>query len=107
MNHSSARIAAAVGGPDGWRWAFVALSIPPVIVGLASIRLKEPVRGGADRLAIFGTATNETADSSEGAEDLPELPVSISQAFSRLQKVKTFYFLAVGVGVLGFGDNDF
>ncbi len=95
-------IAAAVGGPDGWRWAFVALSIPPVIVGLASLRLKEPERGGADRLAIFGSASNKTSDDADTAEDLPELPVSVSQAFSRLQKVKTFYFLAVGVGVLGF-----
>lgn len=86
-------IAAAAGGPEGWRWAFFVLSIPPIIVGMLSIRLKEPVRGQFDQQAIFGESVESTED---------ELPVSISQAFARLKKVRTFYFLAVGVGVLGF-----
>ncbi len=86
-------VAAWAGGTEGWRWAFLVLSIPPVIVGIAAITLKEPRRGQADQEAIFGRTLDE------GAE---ELPVSTSQAFARLKKVKTFYFLAVGVGVLGF-----
>ena len=87
-------VAAWAGGTEGWRWAFFVLAIPPVLVGIASIRLKEPKRGQFDQQAVFG-ATSEAE-----AED--ELPVSTTQAFARLQKVKTFYYLAVGVGVLGF-----
>ena len=87
-------VAAWAGGTEGWRWAFFVLAIPPVVVGLLSIRLKEPKRGQFDQEAVFG-------EQNEGeAED--ELPVSTTQAFARLQKVKTFYYLAVGVGVLGF-----
>lgn len=32
----------------------------------------------------------------------PELPVTVGAAFARLRKIKTFYYLATGVGVLGF-----
>ncbi|NNE75246.1 MAG: MFS transporter, partial [Acidimicrobiales bacterium] len=78
---------------DGWRWAFYILAIPPIIVGLASFVLKEPRRGQFDQEALFG----ETLDEGEA-----DLPVSTSQAFARLNKVRTFYYLAVGVGVLGF-----
>ena len=31
-----------------------------------------------------------------------ELPVSISSAYARLKKIKTFYYICVGIGVLGF-----
>ncbi len=87
-------VAAWAGGTEGWRWAFFVLAIPPVIVGLLSIRLKEPKRGQFDQEAVFGKSNDEEAED--------ELPVSTTQAFARLQKVKTFYYLAVGVGVLGF-----
>ena len=86
-------VAAWAGGVDGWRWGYVAASVPAVIIGLASFRLREPRRGQFDQRAVFGRVLDEGR---------PELPVSTSQAFARLQKVKTFHFLAVGVGVLGF-----
>ncbi len=90
-------VAALAGGTEGWRWAFVVLAIPPVIVGLASITLKEPQRGQFDQQSVLGG----TLDRQE-QEEAEELPISISQAFARLKKVRTFYFLAVGVGVVGF-----
>ncbi len=90
-------VAALAGGTEGWRWAFVVLAIPPVIVGLASISLKEPQRGQFDQESVLGG----TLDRQE-QEEAEELPISISQAFARLKKVQTFYFLAVGVGVVGF-----
>jgi ABC-type branched-subunit amino acid transport system ATPase component/predicted MFS family arabinose efflux permease len=86
-------VAAFAGGTEGWRWAFFVLAIPPVIVGLASFRLEEPGRGQYDQEAVLGRTLDR---------DVTELPVSTSQAFERLKKVKTFYYLAVGVGVLGF-----
>ena len=47
-------VAALAGGTEGWRWAFVVLAIPPVIVGLASITLKEPQRGQFDQESVLG-----------------------------------------------------
>lgn len=109
--------AAAVGGTEGWRWAFFILAIPPVIVGLASTTLKEPRRGQFDQAAVFGdeidtdetdTLQSSTADIEAAVTDeqhspaTEELPIDIGQAYNRLTKVRAFYFLAVGVGVLGF-----
>jgi ABC-type branched-subunit amino acid transport system ATPase component/sugar phosphate permease len=88
-------VAAWAGGDEGWRWAFFVIAIPPVLIGLAAFKLKEPARGQYDQQAVFGSVL-------EADESRSELPVSTSQAFARLQKVRTFYFLAVGVGVLGF-----
>ncbi len=86
-------VAAWAGGVEGWRWAFVALAIPPVVVGLASIGLKEPKRGQFDQQSVLGRTIDDARE---------ELPVSIGQAFERLKKVRTFYYLSVGVGVVGF-----
>jgi ABC-type branched-subunit amino acid transport system ATPase component/sugar phosphate permease len=85
-------IATWVGGTEGWRWAFYIVAIPPIIVGLVSLVLKEPPRGRFEQEAVLG-------HSLEGRQ---ELPVSVSTAFARLKKVRTFYYLCVGVGVLGF-----
>ena len=43
---------------------------------------------------------SEPAPARGGAQ--PELPVTVGAAFARLRKIKTFYYLATGVGVLGF-----
>ncbi len=86
-------IATGVGGTEGWRTALYLLAIPPIILGLLSLRLKEPDRGKWDQQAVLGSQLEHTGD---------ELPVSTSAAFARLKKVKTFYSLCIGIGVLGF-----
>ncbi len=86
-------VAAAVGGTEGWRWALVVIAIPPALVGLASLRLREPERGRFEQLAILGGELTRYGR---------ELPVSVGAAYERLKKVNTFYYLCIGVGVLGF-----
>lgn len=85
-------IVATAGGDDGWRWAFYIMAIPPVLVGLASIAMKEPPRGQNEHTAVLD----------DEAIDVDELEASMSTALARLRKVRTFYFFATGVGVLGF-----
>ncbi len=85
-------VATLAGGDEGWRWALMAVSIPPVVLGIVAIRMKEPERGRFDQAAILA----------EDALDVDELDPSMSTALARLRKIRTFYFLAVGVGVLGF-----
>lgn len=86
-------LATVIGGPEAWRWVFPVLAIPPILVGLAGLSLREPVRGRHEQRSVLG-----------GELDRPEseLAVSITAAFGRLKKVKSFYFLFVGVGTLGF-----
>ncbi len=86
-------IAALVGGEDPWRAAFFAVAIAPIVVAVVSaIVLREPPRGRFEKQAVFGDEN----------VDVEELPVSIGTAFARLRKIRTFYYLTTGVGVLGF-----
>lgn len=82
-------------GNDGgdWRLVFFALLIPAGITVIWSLALREPERGRQEQETILGTAA---------ASGEPEPPVRLSAAFQRLKKVRTFYFLVVGIGVLGF-----
>lgn len=86
-------MAAVVGGEDPWRAAFFAVAAAPVVVAIVSaLVLREPARGRFEKLAVFGDEN----------VDVEELPVSVGTAFARLRKIRTFYFLTTGVGVLGF-----
>ena len=86
-------IAAMVGGDDPWRAAFFAVAVAPVVAAVvAALVLREPARGRFEKQAVFGDEQVE----------VDELPVSMGTAFARLRKIKTFYYLSTGVGVLGF-----
>ena len=85
--------AALVGGDEAWRTAFFAVAAAPLVVAVVSaLVLREPERGRYEKQAVFGDEHVE----------VEELPVSIGTAFARLRKIRTFYFLSTGVGVLGF-----
>ena len=87
-------VAGAAGGDEGWRWAFFVFSIPPIILLLITLLLREPPRGQYEQQSVLG----EQLAGDEGAP-----PISLSAAFQRLKKVNTFYYLVVGLGVMGFG----
>ncbi|MCY4665301.1 MAG: ATP-binding protein [Acidimicrobiaceae bacterium] len=86
-------VAALAGGDDSWRIAFFAVAAAPVAAAAVSAAvLREPPRGRFEREAVFGDVSVE----------LDQVPVSVGAAFARLRKVRTFYYLSTGVGVLGF-----
>jgi ABC-type branched-subunit amino acid transport system ATPase component/sugar phosphate permease len=84
-------IATQAGGDEGWRWAFILGAMFPVLLGLLLLTQKDPKRGRFEQEAVLGQAV-----------DVVDPPVRISAAFERLKKVKTFYYLVVGIGLLGF-----
>ncbi|HUP73187.1 MAG TPA: ATP-binding protein [Acidimicrobiales bacterium] len=84
-------IAIQAGGDEGWRWAFILGAIFPVVIGLVLLTQRDPQRGRFEQEAILGQTL-----------DVVDPPVRISAAFERLKKVKTFYYLVVGIGLLGF-----
>ncbi len=84
--------AAWAGGAEGWRAAFFVVAVPPLLAAAASLILKEPERGRFEQEAVFGARRDAPVD----------LPVTAGAAFARLRKIKTFHYLATGVGVLGF-----
>jgi ABC-type branched-subunit amino acid transport system ATPase component/predicted MFS family arabinose efflux permease len=86
-------IAALVGGAAGWRWAFVALAVPAVLLALLALALPEPKRGRNEQLAVLGAELEADPD---------ELPIPVGAAFARLKKIKTFYYFLVALGAFGF-----
>ena len=90
-------IADAAGGTEGWRWVYVGIAIPLAIMGIAAfVFIKEPPRGQFEQELVLGGQL-------ERPDTGPELPITISTAYQRMKKIKTFYFICVGIGVLGFG----
>lgn len=112
--------AAIAGGAEGWRAAFFVVAVPPLLAAAAAFILKEPERGRFEQEAVFGAAAaradaapepasrggaqpdDAPPEAAARAHDREELPVTVGAAFARLRKIKTFYYLATGVGVLGF-----
>ena len=86
-------IAGLVAGPESWRWVFfvsAALGVPAVFLLL---RIREPRRGRNEMQSVLG----EVLDEDEG-----ELPISITVAFERLRRIRSFYFFLTGMAALGF-----
>ena len=86
-------VAGLIAGPESWRWAFIILSFSAVPVVLGLLCIKEPRRGRNEMRAVLGE---------ELSEDAGDLPISVSVAFERLRKVRTFYFFLLGMAALGF-----
>jgi ABC-type branched-subunit amino acid transport system ATPase component/predicted MFS family arabinose efflux permease len=86
-------IASAFAGDESWRWVFWILAIAAIPVSILTARLPEPRRGHNEMQAVLGEDMTTAAD---------ELPVSLSVAFERLRKIKTFYFFLLGMAALGF-----
>ena len=86
-------IAALAGGDGGWRWAFFATAVLALVLAVVVGLLREPKRGANEQELVLGETLGEQPD---------ELPIPMGTAFARLQKIRTFYVLLVGVGALGF-----
>jgi ABC-type branched-subunit amino acid transport system ATPase component/sugar phosphate permease len=85
-------VAAVASGRAGWRWAFPLLALPAALLAVVSFGLREPARGHHEMLAVLGEQLEDSGD---------ELPISVNAAFTRLKKVKTFYYLLCALGALG------
>jgi ABC-type branched-subunit amino acid transport system ATPase component/predicted MFS family arabinose efflux permease len=85
-------VAAQAGGQEGWRWAMVAIAIPALFVAVALAFLREPPRGFNEQEAVLGRVL----------DDSDEPPVRLSSVAARLKKVRTFRYLTLGIGMLGF-----
>jgi ABC-type branched-subunit amino acid transport system ATPase component/predicted MFS family arabinose efflux permease len=89
-------IADAAGGPEGWRTTYIVLAAVPLLLAFVSMALlREPARGRYEQELVLGEVL-------AASPARTELPVSMSTAYARLKKIKTFYYICVGIGVLGF-----
>ncbi len=86
-------IAVAVGGDDGWRWAFLTLSFPVAILAFLAFAIPEPERGQWEKKDVLGH--------SFGA-DVEEIPISIGAAFARIWRIDTVRSMTIGLAAIGF-----
>lgn len=75
----AAAVAAVVpAGQEAWRWAFLLLAVPALLLGVATLRLPEPSRGIA-----------------------PGPAPTLWAAFARLRRIRTFYLVMLSLGAFG------
>ena len=86
-------IASAVGGPNGWRWAFYILAVPIVVVAMIAFALREPPRGQHEKLDVLGEVISDTQP----------VPPSFEAAFARITKIRTIKMCLIGFSAMGFG----
>ena len=93
-----ARSPNVAGGPEGWRWVYFVVAVPTALLGD-----RRRVRSCANRRAA---ATKQElvlgGRAAARRRAQRELPVSMSTAYQRMKKIKTFYYICIGIGVLGF-----
>jgi ABC-type branched-subunit amino acid transport system ATPase component/predicted MFS family arabinose efflux permease len=86
-------VASLAGGSDGWRWAFAAMAVPAVLLGVTTLFVPEPRRGRFEQLEVLGEDISTSVNQAN---------VTLSGAFARLKKVRTFYLIMVSLGAFGF-----
>jgi ABC-type branched-subunit amino acid transport system ATPase component/predicted MFS family arabinose efflux permease len=86
-------VAALAGGDEGWRWVFFSVGVAAIPLVFAALSIHEPRRGRHEMRAVLGE---------ELAVDEGELPISLSVAFERLRKIRSFYYFLTGMAALGF-----
>lgn len=86
-------IAAAAGGTEGWRWAFLLLGIPVAVVAFFAFALPEPPRGQFEKTDVLG----------EVIEEANPAPISTEAAFARLLQIRTLKLAIIAFAAMGFG----
>jgi MFS family permease len=71
-------IGGAVGAKFGWRWAFYVVTLPGLVLGVWSLFMKNPRRGGSDRGASAQFVGPGSRDSALSPQPLP--PASLPPA---------------------------
>ena len=91
-------IADLAGGAEGWRWTYIdpIAAVLVVLAITASVFLRDPARGPLRA----GTRARRAARAGEPPSR--SCRSSMSTAYQRMKKIKTFYFICTGIGVLGF-----
>lgn len=94
-------IGAIVGGAivatAGWRWAFVAASVPGLLVGLFALTLREPKRGQAE----LTTAVDANPVLSEFLRE-PDKKFGFFESLSTILRIRTLRYLIFANAAIGF-----
>ena len=85
-------IATVAGGDEGWRWAYLVLSIPIAVMGFYALRLPEPERGQWEKREVLGGSLKTDDD----------IEISVEAAFARIWRIDTIRYMTIALAALGF-----
>ena len=89
----AAGLAGLAGGSEGWRLPFIVCGMAVAALAVWTLIQREPGRGTQERMVVIG-------DTAETIEEDP--PIPFGAGVQRLLGIQTFYFILLGVGILGF-----
>ena len=102
----------AVGAELGWRWAFVIVGAPGVLIALLVLRLREPKRGHGDRLSVGIESSLDDAHDEQPrlfehgfVTFIADLVRGLRDDVKTILQIPTLRFVMVGIGVLLFAVN--
>lgn len=101
----------AVGATLGWRWAFLIIGGPGMLVAALAYRLREPSRGAADRMHL-GVAEEDVAGEAEAIHEplftegfgtfMRDMNRGLRADLRTIWRIPTMKFALIGVSVLLF-----
>jgi ABC-type branched-subunit amino acid transport system ATPase component/predicted MFS family arabinose efflux permease len=81
-----------LGGSDAWRWGFLVIAVPTILLGFAILTRADPPRGQFEQTATVGTVVTET-----GAP-----PMSLGATYQRVMQIRTYKNSMVAFTAVGF-----
>ena len=81
-----------IGGGNAWRWGFLMIAAPTIMVGIVSFFIADPPRGQFEQKDTIGEVI-----STEGAP-----PISLGASYQRIMQIKTYKNALVGFTAVGF-----
>lgn len=94
-------IGGVVGATVGWRWAFLVVGVPGMLLAIPAFRLREPVRGEAEG-ATAELATNSFARGTGVATLVRTAARDLQVEMRMIFAIPTMRYVLVGVGTLLF-----
>ncbi len=86
-------IATLLAAEGGWRWSFIIVALPIMVMSFVAFRIPEPRRGQYEKADVLGTVI----------EDKPPAPVSMEAAFERIMRIRTIKACIIAFSAIGFG----
>jgi ABC-type branched-subunit amino acid transport system ATPase component/sugar phosphate permease len=81
-----------IGGGGAWRWGFVAIAVPTLVLGIISFFLKDPPRGQFEQKDTIGEVIE--------TKDAP--PISLGASYQRIMQIRTYKNSLVAFTAVGF-----
>jgi len=94
-------IGGVVGTTIGWRWAFLVVGIPGMLLAIPAFRLREPIRGEAEG-ATVATETMARTEGMGASTFLRHAATDLRTQLRMIFAIPTMRYVLVGVGTLLF-----